>query len=127
MLKVKTDPDLRVTDSAIAHIRRSIQKMVIEPRPIGIRVGVRKAGCSGYEYTLEYAFADTLRDLDQLFEAGEFKIVIDKAVYAKFMQGGTVMDYRQEGLKAGLLFDNPNVAHQCGCGDSFTLVNEQAG
>ena len=51
-------------------------------------------------------------------------MLIDKEIYLKFFKGGTVLDFRKEGLKQGLQFENPNVAHQCGCGESFTLEDE---
>lgn len=118
------DPGFSITPSALDHIRRSIQKSTDESKPIGIRVGVRKAGCSGYEYVIEYAFSHTQKAIDFVFTFGEVTVLIDKEIYVKFLKGGTVMDFRKEGMNEGLAFDNPNVAHQCGCGESFTLADE---
>lgn len=118
-----SDPGLVVTEAALQHIRKSIQKTQT-PTPIGIRVGVKKAGCSGYEYILETAFAESLKSLDFVFSFDDISVLIDKEIYLKFFKGGTVLDFRKEGLKQGLQFENPNVAHQCGCGESFTLEDE---
>ncbi|MCS5711032.1 iron-sulfur cluster assembly accessory protein [Candidatus Berkiella aquae] len=119
------DPGLSVTEAALQYIRRSLHKTESEsPKAIGIRVGVKKAGCSGYEYILEAAFADSLKSLDYVFSFDDVSILIDKEIYLKFFKGGTILDFRKEGLKQGLQFENPNVAHQCGCGESFTLEDE---
>lgn len=115
-----SDPGLKVTESAISHLHKTLDKAT--PKPIGIRVGVKKAGCSGYEYILEYAYEE--RAMDFVFICEGISIFIDKEIYLKFFKGGTVMDFRKEGLKEGLQFENPNVGNQCGCGESFTLVDE---
>lgn len=118
-----SDPGLSVTAAALQHIRRSLEKTA-EKGPIGIRVGVKKAGCSGYEYILETAFANSKKEFDYVFSFDGIEVLIDKEIYLKFFKGGTVLDFRKEGLKQGLQFENPNVAHQCGCGESFTLEDE---
>lgn len=120
----ENDPGLTLTDAALVHIQRSIEKMR-SPKPMGIRIGVKKAGCSGYEYVLEYANSESQRSLDYAFGFKDIIVLIDKEIYLKFFQGGTVMDFKKEGLNEGLQFDNPNVANECGCGESFTLVDEQ--
>ncbi len=118
-----SDPGLKVTENALSHIRRSVEKAQ-SPKPIGVRVGVKKAGCSGYEYVLEYAYPQSQKDLDYAFKIDDITVLIDKEIYLKFLKGGTVMDFRKEGINEGLQFDNPNVGHQCGCGESFTLSDE---
>ncbi len=116
---------LQMSDAALNHIRKNIQKSTASRKPIGIRIHVKKAGCSGYEYVLEFAYEDSEKPLDCVFNFDEITILVDKAIYQKFLKGGTRMDFRKEGMKEGLFFDNPNVANQCGCGESFTLVDEQ--
>jgi len=112
-------PELQVTPKALTHIKTSLAKAT-EP-PIGVRVDVRKAGCSGYEYHLEYAYLQSIKETDHQFSFGDLTILIDKAIFAKFLKGGTVIDFKIEGVNQGLSFDNPNVTHQCGCGESFTI------
>jgi len=114
------DPGLQLTDNAIQYLKRALNKK-IEPKPSGIRVNVKKAGCTGYEYQIEYAYPETQNVLDFVFEFENMLVIIDKEIYLKFFKGGTVMDFRREGINEGLHFDNPNVGHQCGCGESFTL------
>lgn len=113
------DPGFRVTPTALTHLHKALEKHSGAPVQ-GIRVGVKKAGCSGYEYTIALE-AKVPSEIDYIFEFDDVQIIIDKEIYLKFFKGGTVMDYRKEGLKQGLEFDNPNVAAQCGCGESFTL------
>jgi iron-sulfur cluster assembly protein len=119
-----SDPGLQVSDAALMHIRKNIKKMTTNPKPIGIRINIKKAGCSGYEYVLEFAHQDSIQPMDLLFTFDDVTLVVDKAIYQKFLKGGTRMDFQKEGMKEGLMFDNPNVANQCGCGESFTLVDE---
>ncbi len=116
------DPGLKITLSALSHLKRSMEKA--QKTPIGVRVGVKKAGCSGYEYVLEYAYPESQKAIDYAFKADDVTVLVDKDVYLKFLKGGTVLDFRKEGINEGLKFDNPNVGNQCGCGESFTLTDE---
>lgn len=116
--------ELTLSEAALGHVRRMLEKSTTEEKPIGIRLGVKKAGCSGYEYVLEYAYANSRLSSDEQFAFEEVLIIVDKAIYQKFFKRGVRMDFRKQGMKEGLVFDNPNVANQCGCGESFTLVDE---
>lgn len=81
----------------------------------GIRVGVRQRGCSGNSYTL--SFADAENPMDEVVEADDVKIYIDpKAILFVI---GTEMDFRQNDLESGFVFENPNEKGRCGCGESF--------
>jgi iron-sulfur cluster assembly accessory protein len=114
------DPGLQMTSGAIAHLKKSLEKSS-EQNAIGIRIGVRKAGCSGYEYHLEFAYPDSQQEHDFVFAFDNMAVLVDKEIYLKFLKGGTVVDFRHEGINAGLHFENPNVGAECGCGESFTL------
>ena len=83
----------------------------------GLRLGVRTSGCSGMAYVLE--FADVINDEDTVFEDKGVKVIIDgkSMVYLD----GTELDFVKEGLNEGFKFNNPNVANECGCGESFTV------
>jgi len=122
----KNDPGLSITDAAIEHIHRSLSLKKSGELPIGIRIDVKKAGCSGYEYVLEYAYQNTQKEWDYVFTVNNISLIIDKKTYLKFLKGGTQLDFKKEGLQEGLAFNNPNVGHQCGCGESFTLVDEES-
>lgn len=114
------DPGFFLTRSAYTHIQRALDK-ALNKQFIGVRVGVRKAGCSGFEYKLEFITQAAFTEFDFIFTFDNVTILIDKKTYLQFFKGGTVMDFRKEGLQEGIAFENPNVAHQCGCGESFTL------
>src|SRR6185369_1435501 len=105
---------IRLTESAAKQIQTQLAK---RGRGLGLRVGVKKVGCSGFAYTFDYA--DEVRPGDQLFEAHEAKVLVDGESLS-FLDGSKV-DFVREGLKQMFKFDNPNVDSTCGCGESFSL------
>lgn len=84
---------------------------------LGLRVGVKSTGCSGYAYVVNYA--DELADGDRVFEEQGVKIIVDKTSLS-FIDGTTV-DFVKQGLNEAFRFRNPNVKGECGCGESFTV------
>lgn len=101
-----------LTASAAAHVRDCLSS-----RPAaGIRLAVRPSGCSGLAYVVE--FADQLDEGDITFDSHGVTIVTDPKSLVHIE--GMEVDYVQEGLQAGLKFNNPNVKDSCGCGESFT-------
>lgn len=109
---------LQLTQSAAKQIQTQLAK---RGRGIGLRVGVKKVGCSGFAYTYDYA--DEVRPDDQLFEAFETKVVVD-GKSLEFLNGST-LNFVKEGLKRVFKVENPNVDATCGCGESFS-VKEKA-
>lgn len=109
---------IQLTESAAKQIRRQIEK---RGSGIGLRVGVKQVGCSGFQYTYDYA--DEVRAGDSLFEVHEAKLVVD----AKSLEliDGSTLDFVKDGLKQAFKFLNPNVDATCGCGESFS-VKEKA-
>ena len=105
---------ITLTESAAKQIRTQLAK---RGKGLGLRVGVRKVGCSGFAYTFDYA--DEVRAGDRLFEAHDAKVLVD-AGSLTFLDGARV-DFVKEGLKQMFKFDNPNVDSTCGCGESFSL------
>jgi iron-sulfur cluster assembly protein len=106
--------NLELTEKAADRIRKQIAQ---RGKGIGQRVGVRKSGCSGYAYTMDYA--DEIGESDLVFEHHGVKVVIDRK-NLPYLDGST-LDYRREGLNEMFSFDNPNVADECGCGESFAV------
>ncbi len=97
---------------------RQIQKQLIKRgQGIGLILGVKKSGCSGYAYTLDYA--DTLGESDTVFEDFGVKVIIPKN--ALELVDGIELDYRKEGINEAFKFNNPNVKGTCGCGESFSV------
>lgn len=103
---------ITMTEAARDHIQRQIEK---RGEGVGIRVGVKTAGCSGLSYVLE--FVDQVELEDQVFEQEGVQLVVDpkSLVYLD----GTQLDFVKEGLNEGFAFSNPNVKNECGCGESF--------
>ena len=90
----------------------------------GLRLGVTKGGCSGYEYSVKFAAQPS--EVDSVFETGGIRVFV--AADSEELLSGTVLDYVDGLSGAGLRFVNPNAAHECGCGSSFAADgSSQAG
>ena len=109
---------LQVDGDAAKHLLRYLSK---SPKSIGVHIGVKDSGCSGYAYVLdltEQAPQDTLR----LDAADGLTLFIDsKSVPAL---SGSTLRLVKEGLNETIKFDNPNAGSYCGCGESFTVNPE---
>ncbi|GAB3670120.1 HesB/IscA family protein [Salinisphaera aquimarina] len=106
--------DLNVTQAAAERIKAQLAK---RGSGIGLRVGVRKSGCSGFMYTMDYA--DEVGADDDVFTGYGAKVVIDRR-HMDVLRG-TTLDFRSEGLNRMFRFDNPHAKNACGCGESFTV------
>jgi iron-sulfur cluster assembly protein len=84
---------------------------------LGLRLGVKKTGCSGFAYVVDYA--DAVEDGDVLFEDRDIKIVVDQESLPYI--DGTEVDFVKQGLNEAFRFRNPNIKGECGCGESFTV------
>ena len=102
------------SETAAIQIKNQLAK---RGKGLGLRVGVRKIGCSGFAYTFD--FADEVRAGDQQFESHDTAVVVDADGLA-FLDGSHI-DYVKEGLKEMFKLDNPNIDNACGCGESFSL------
>lgn len=105
---------ITLTNKAITHVKDFLAN---RGSGVGIRVGVRTAGCSGLAYVLE--FVDEPNDTDERFDNDGVGVFVDpkSLVYLDGLQ----MDYVTEGLNSGFKFTNPNQTGECGCGESFTV------
>ena len=84
---------------------------------IGLRVGVKKTGCNGFAYVVNYA--ESVEDDDVVFEDRGIQVVVDKDSLA--LIDGTEVDFVKDGLNEAFSFRNPNVSGECGCGESFSV------
>lgn len=105
---------IALTESAARQIQKSLSK---RGKGVGLRLGVKKVGCSGFAYTFDYA--DEVGANDALFESHEATVVVDREALA-YLDGST-LDFVREGLKESFKFENPNAKAQCGCGESFSV------
>ena len=105
---------ITLTENAANHIKKVLAK---RGKGVGLRLGVKKVGCSGWAYTFDYA--DALSEHDHLFESHDAKVVVD-ADSLPYLDGA-VLDFVKDGFKETFKFDNPNVKEQCGCGESFSI------
>ena len=83
----------------------------------GLRIGVKKGGCAGMEYTMEYA--EAVNPADEVIEDKGVKIMVDPKAVLFLL--GTEMDYKTDKLSAQFVFNNPNQTSACGCGESVQL------
>jgi iron-sulfur cluster assembly protein len=85
---------------------------------VGLRIGVKKGGCAGMEYTMSLA---TKQDpLDEVVEQHGAKVLIEPMAVMYLL--GTEMDFRADKLSAQFVFSNPNQTGACGCGESVNLA-----
>lgn len=105
---------IQLTPSAATRIGAQIAK---RGKGVGLRVGVKKSGCSGYAYTMDYA--DEVAEGDQVFEQHGAKLVVNIAHLP--MLDGLTLDFQKQGLNEAFKFLNPNVKGECGCGESFAV------
>ena len=103
-----------LTEKAATHVQNFVAK---RGKGVGLRIGVRTSGCSGFAYKLE--FADAVNPDDHQFESHGVKLLVDPKSLP-FLEG-TQLDYTREGLNEGFKFSNPNVKDECGCGESFNV------
>jgi iron-sulfur cluster assembly protein len=84
---------------------------------VGLRLSVKKTGCSGFAYVVNYA--DEIGTDDVVFEDRGVKVIVDRASLGYI--DGTEVDFVKQGLNEAFRFRNPNVKGECGCGESFTV------
>lgn len=111
----KEEPAVRFTDAATSHVLTYLAKK-LESK--GIRFSVKKTGCSGLSYVIDYVEAPSSDDIVLPLNE-DYLICLDKKSYP-FLKGIEV-DYVKQGLNYQFVFNNPNQTGQCGCGESFTV------
>jgi iron-sulfur cluster assembly protein len=106
-----------LTDAAAERVRQIMSHAPADKPVFGLRVGVKKGGCAGMEYTMEYA--DGPKPFEDIVEDKGVRVLIDPAAVLFLL--GTRMDYRVEKLTSHFVFDNPNQTSACGCGESVEI------
>jgi len=110
------DP-VTLTPAAVKRIRALMSSGEVK----GLRIGVKKGGCAGMEYTMEHA--SEIGQHDAVVETEGARVMI--APMAQMFLIGTEIDYRTSLLESGFVFNNPNVSESCGCGESVKFAEQE--
>ena len=105
---------ISLTESAAGRVRAHLAQ---RGRGLGLRLGVKETGCSGFSYVIDYA--DDARPDDCVFEDHGVRVYVEPKALP--LIDGTRIDFVRQGLNESFRFDNPNVKGECGCGESFTV------
>ena len=116
MLKFdKNTPILSITDQASARVQEIVKGA--ERDVIGLRIGIKTAGCSGLQFNVE--FAKEQQPFEDAIDVNGVRVLIDPA--AVMFLVGTEMDWREDKFNSSFVFNNPNETARCGCGESFSI------
>jgi iron-sulfur cluster assembly protein len=105
---------MTLTDAAASRVRSLLAQ---KPGVKGLKIGVKKGGCAGMEYTMTWA--DEVGKFDEVIDQDGAVVLIDPAAIMYLL--GTEMDYKTEKLSSQFVFNNPNQKSACGCGESVNL------
>lgn len=105
---------ITLTESAAKRVKTFLSD---RGKGAGLRLGVKKTGCSGWAYVVD--LADRVEPEDEVFENHGIKVLVQRK-HLDFLDG-TEIDFRKEGLGEAFKFSNPNVKDECGCGESFNV------
>lgn len=105
-----------LTEVAANEIKTIVEQQELDAEKVRLRVGVKGGGCSGFSYILD--LTEKERDTDEVFEQHGVKVIIDpkSLLYLE----GVQIDFREEIMGRGFVFNNPNATATCGCGSSFS-------
>ncbi|MCU7852323.1 MAG: iron-sulfur cluster assembly accessory protein [Candidatus Thiodiazotropha sp. (ex Monitilora ramsayi)] len=106
---------IELTERAARHVEKMLAQ---RPQSVGLRLGTKKSGCTGFAYLVDYA--DTIEDDDRVFETMGLKVVVDSASLP-LVDGMTIDFVKTNILNEGFDFINPNIKEMCGCGESFSV------
>ena len=98
---------------------KQISSLMNQGEKKGLRIGIKKGGCAGMEYTMEYV--EEVDPNDEVIEFNGARVMI--APMAQMFLFGTEIDYKVSLLEAGFSFNNPNVTEACGCGESIKFAD----
>jgi iron-sulfur cluster assembly protein len=109
---------VKLSPTAVVQIARLMEKQ----GSAGLRIGVKKGGCAGMEYTMEYV--TSVHPMDEVVDQDGARVMI--APMAQMYLFGTEIDYEVDLLTSGFKFRNPNVTEACGCGESIKFKDQPA-
>jgi len=105
-----------LTETAAREIQTIIDQQELDTEKISLRVGVKGGGCSGFSYLLD--LTESRKETDEIFEQHGVRIICDPK--SLLYLNGVTVDFKDEVMGRGFVFNNPNASSTCGCGSSFT-------
>jgi iron-sulfur cluster assembly protein len=105
-----------LTERAASEVKTIIQQQSLDAGKTYLRVGVKGGGCSGFSYTLD--LTEHMSENDEQWDLHGVKVICDPKSFI-YLQGCSV-DFKDEIMGRGFVFNNPNASHTCGCGSSFS-------
>ena len=106
-----------LTETAAREIKTIVEQQELDAEAIRLRVGVKGGGCSGFSYVLD--LTENQKETDEVFEQHGIKIICDPK--SMLYLAGTTVDFKDEVMGRGFVFNNPNANTSCGCGSSFAV------
>ncbi len=107
---------IEVTETAVREIKTIVEQQELDAEKVRLRLGVKGGGCSGFSYVLD--LTERQNEGDEMFEQHGIKVVCDPKSYLYL--NGTTVDFKDEVMGRGFVFNNPNATSSCGCGSSFS-------
>jgi iron-sulfur cluster assembly protein len=107
---------ITLTEAAVARAKLLMEKSS-DQKVLGLRVGVKTTGCSGLSYFVEYATEQ--KNFEDKVEENGVTLFIDPTAIMFII--GSEMDYKEDKMSSGFVFNNPNEISRCGCGESFSV------
>ena len=106
-----------LTETAAREIKTIVESQELDKEKVRLRVGVKGGGCSGFSYVLD--LTEVQKDTDEEIEQHGVRIICDPK--SLLYLGGTTIDFKDEIMGRGFVFQNPNANTTCGCGSSFAV------
>ncbi len=110
------DSIVTISEKALAFFKKKLKNHEQQ----AIRISVKKSGCTGYAYVIDYGEAAVEGDSEQQFDG----LTVYISEQAQSMIAGSEIELQQQGLNKSIAFNNPNVTASCGCGSSFSVEEE---
>lgn len=107
---------LQLTERAAQEVRTILEQQSLSADTTYLRLGVKGGGCSGFSYALD--LTESKSEQDEEFDSHGVKLVCDPKSFLYL--NGVTLDFKDEVMGRGFVFNNPNASASCGCGSSFS-------
>jgi iron-sulfur cluster assembly protein len=106
-----------LSETAAKEIQHIIKDQELDAEKVCLRVGVKGGGCSGFSYLLD--LTESRKDTDEVFVQHGIRLIVDPK--SLLYLNGVTVDFKDEVMGRGFVFNNPNATSSCGCGSSFSV------